>query len=112
MCAGCVTWFYTLLLPAPPPLLLPPPPGGINPTWPPPHSRPRVADLRIVHCNDLFGMGSPLGVVASLRNLKTLMVEDCHCRLFREPVAELGRLTSVGVMRDGLGAMRASLHVP
>lgn len=62
----------------------------------PVHPPRPAAELRIVHCNDLFGMGSPLGAVASLQRLRTLAVEDYHCRLYREPVAELGRLTSVG----------------
>lgn len=54
-----------------------------------------AAELRVIACNDLFGMGSPLGVIASVRGLRRLSVEDCHCRLYREPVAELGRLTAV-----------------
>eukprot|EP00887_Chlorella_sp_A99_P004746 scaffold4.g4746.t1 len=55
----------------------------------------RLATLRILYCNDLFSMGSPLGVIASLNNLRELELEGLHCRLYREPVAELGRLTQL-----------------
>ncbi|GAB4823973.1 hypothetical protein N2152v2_011019 [Parachlorella kessleri] len=55
----------------------------------------KLEELRLIACNDFFGMGSPLGVLATLGNLRTLVIDDCHCRLYREPVAELGRLTSL-----------------
>lgn len=54
-----------------------------------------LTELRVVQCNDLFSLGSPLGVIGMLGNLRSLALEDLHCRLYREPVAELGRLTAV-----------------
>lgn len=66
---------------------LPPPPAACPPAW--------RAELRILHCNDLFSLGSPLSVFASLPRLRSLALEGLQCRLYREPVALLGRLTEV-----------------
>lgn len=54
-----------------------------------------LTELQLAHCNDLFGMGSPLGVIAALPNIRILKLEGLHCRLYKEPVAELGRMTTL-----------------
>lgn len=56
---------------------------------------PRPADLAIVHCNDLFAVGSPLSTIAMLTGLQSLSLEDVQSRIYREPLAELGRLRSL-----------------
>lgn len=54
-----------------------------------------LQELSIVHCNDLFSSGSPLSTIAMLRGLRSLTLEDLQCRIYREPLAELGRLTQL-----------------
>jgi hypothetical protein len=55
----------------------------------------QLQELSIVHCNDLFSSGSPLSTIAMLRGLRSLTLEDLQCRIYREPLAELGRLTQL-----------------
>ncbi|KAI7842300.1 hypothetical protein COHA_003941 [Chlorella ohadii] len=55
----------------------------------------QLEELSIIHCNDLFGSGSPLSTIAMLRGLRSLALEDLQCRIYREPLAELGRLTQL-----------------
>lgn len=61
----------------------------------------------MTHCNDLFAAGSPLGTIAMVGGLRSLVLDDLQCRLYREPLAELGRLTQVrggsGVCVRGVG---------
>ncbi|KAL4445740.1 hypothetical protein ABPG77_008939 [Micractinium sp. CCAP 211/92] len=53
----------------------------------------RLEHLHMAHCNDLFAAGSPLGTIAMVGGLRSLVLDDLQCRLYREPLAELGRLT-------------------
>ena len=53
-------------------------------------------------------MGSPLGVIASLRSLRTLALEGMHTRLYREPLGELACLTQVRRAVHAAAAARAA----
>ncbi|KAL4425880.1 hypothetical protein ABPG75_009896 [Micractinium tetrahymenae] len=55
----------------------------------------RLEHLHMVHCNDLFAAGSPLSTIAMVSGLRSLALDDLQCRVYREPLAELGRLTQL-----------------
>lgn len=55
----------------------------------------KLTHLAMVHTSDLFAAGSPLGTIAMLSGLRSLVLDDVQCRIYREPLAELGRLTQL-----------------
>lgn len=62
------------------------------------------AELRIQHCNDLFGGGSSQSLAANgafsaiscLPLLRRLAIEDLHCRIEKGALSELSSMTQVG----------------
>lgn len=55
-----------------------------------------LRSLQIQHCNDFFSAGAgALSAIACLPALRALRIEDLHCRVDRDALAELARLTQV-----------------
>ena len=71
------------------------------------------AELRIQHCNDLFGGGSSQSLAANgafsaiscLPRLRRLAIEDLHCRIEKSALSELSSMTQVG--QAVLGSLRS-----
>jgi hypothetical protein len=62
--------------------------------------RRSLAELAIQHCNDFFSLGAgALSAISCLPALRALRIEDLHCRVDRDALAELARLTQVRCAR-------------
>ena len=58
--------------------------------------RRSLAELAIQHCNDFFSLGAgALSAISCLPALRSLRIEDLHCRVDRDALGELARLTQV-----------------
>lgn len=72
--------------------------------WPSHPNSLLPAELRIQHCNDLFGGGSSQSLAANgafsaiscLPLLRRLAIEDLHCRIEKGALSELSSMTQVG----------------
>lgn len=55
-----------------------------------------LAELTIMRCSDFFNVNvGAFGTIACLRALRSLHIEDLHCRLDQEGASKLSKLTQV-----------------
>ena len=56
-----------------------------------------LAELTIMRCSDFFNVNvGAFGTIACLKALRSLHIEDLHCRLDQEGASKLSKLTQVG----------------